>query len=102
MCCELRAPPTALFTAKDLKPELTWIAPPYKSLAGCNSLPHRVIRAVVSCRLGVLVIHVEVLVNSDSVKFFVIFIVLFFVKELSVVSIQRSACCYLVFVGYCL
>ena len=53
------------------------MALPYKSLAGCNTLPHSLIRAVVCCLLGLLVIPVFVVVSSVRVKFFVIFIFLF-------------------------
>ena len=79
MCWEFLAPPMALFTAYDLKPELTWIGSPWSSLRGCSSLPHNWISAVVSCRFGVFVIPVLVLVSSERVKFFVICIVCFVV-----------------------
>ena len=76
MCCDWRAPPTALFTAYDLKPEFTRMGAPYKSLAGCNTLPHSLISACTSWLFGWFVIPVLVVVSSVRVKFFVIFIVI--------------------------
>ena len=61
-------------------------------------MPQSLISAFVSCRLGVLVIPVAVLVSSDRVKFFVIFIVLFFCEI--AISRQHSAFSLLLF-GVC-